>query len=295
MRIKDYVAVIKDSSAEANSLTSAKLKQALFAQPKDLPVYKHEEQYRALIQREAWDELDTLLVYGRGIASIVSSAELRSLFREITSMQGKTARPLSWTITAPDGSQHRLWTGNDDVSLNVFGEAGVNKLAEELAEAELLIHSGEAIAEHKPVHFTRLLNSAEFAHLFNFEDMRDQLATLAKATRKRTVFVPQGYSYFDRWPLHELMHADQHKHDFYFNSAYVDGDLDTLADLATFYASPKIDHSNNALLTKIKTHCVQGENCFVYIDIVDLLAGSARDNNFFEILQRAGYVVERHY
>lgn len=296
-RIKKYVGVVKETGTDVDksSLSSAKLKQALFVQPKDLPVYKHEEQYRALIQREAWDELDTLLVYGRGITSIVSSAELRSLFREITSMQGKIAQPLSWTITAPDGSQHRLLAGNDDVSLSVFGEAGVNKIAEELAGAELLLHSGEGITEHKLVQFTRLLNSAEFTHLFNFEDMRDQLATLAKATHKKTVFVPQGYSYFDRWPLDELMHADQHKHDFYFNSAYVDGDLDTLADLATLYANPKIDDSNNTLLTKIKTHCAQGENCFVYIDIVDLLAGSASDNNFLKILQRAGYIVERRY
>lgn len=298
-RIKDYVTVIKGSSAEANSLTSAKLKQALSSQPKDTPVYKHEKQFRTLVQREAWDELDVLFTSivdsNEGSTPIASSAELRQLFREITSMQGKTAGPLSWTITAPDGSQHRLLAGNDDVSLSVFGAAGVNKLAEELVEAGLLIHSGEGIADHKLVQFTRLLNSDEFAHLFNFEDMRNQLATLAKATHKRTVFVPHGYSYFERWPLHELKHADQHKHDFYFNSAYVDGDLDTLADLATFYASPKIDNSNNALLTKIKTHCVQGENCFVYIDIVDLLAGSARDNNFLAILQRAGYIVERRY
>jgi len=239
--------------------------------------------------------LDTLLVYGRGIASIGSSAELRQLFKEITSMQGKTAQPLSWTITAPDGSQHRLWAGNDDVSLSVFGEAGVKKIAEELAGSELLLHSGEGIDDHKLEKYTRLLNSSEFAHLFNFEGMRNQTATLAKATHKKTVFVPHGYSYFERWPLDELKHADQHKHDFYFNSAYIDGDLDTLADMATFYASPQIDDSNNALLTKIKTHCVQGENCFVYIDVVDLLAKSAKNNNFLEILQRAGYLVERRY
>ena len=295
-RIKQYVAVTRgvDNSATKIPVTPATIKQALFSTPTDLPVYKHDTQLRALVQAEAWDELQVLLTSAAKEQEMLDDIEmgwiLDRLSREIPLAQDKMAKPLLWKITAPDGSQHTLWAGNDNISLRVLGEAGLEKMTKEIDNAEVVLRSGEDIYEARMTRLENMLRSAEFAHLFNHEPMKDQLDMWSKATDKKIISAPYEYNYEEDKVFSGVA---KFKNKFDLNSAYIDGNLDQLTAMARVYASANTTKRTDALLAKIETHCVRGQSCFVYSDVVDLLADADEGKNFLARLRNTGYTVEK--
>ena len=295
-RIKQYVAIARgvDNSVAKIPVTPAAIKQALFSTPTDLPVYKHDTQLRALVQTKAWDELQALLTSAAKGQEILRSSKMGSvldrLSREIPLAQDKMAKPLLWKITAPDGSQHTLWAGNDNISLRVLGEAGIETMTKELDNTEVVLRSGKDINVYSMARWENMLKSAEFAHLFNHVPMRSQLDVWAKTADKKIISAPYKYNYEEDKVFSGVA---KFKNKFDLNSAYLDGDLDQLTAMARVYASANTTKRIDALLDKIETHCVQGQNCFVYSDIVDLLADADEGKNFLKILGDKGYMVEK--
>ena len=299
-RITQYVAIARGVDTSATKIpvvntpvTPATIKQALLSTPTDLPAYKHDTQLRALVQAEAWDELQALLTSAAKGQEILDETEmgwiLDKLSREIPLAQDKMAKPLLWKITAPDGSQHTLWAGNDNISLRVLGEAGLEKMTKEIDNAEVVLHSTGSIDMAR---LENMLRSTDFAHLFNHEPMRYQFAMWTKEADKRIISYSYMYSYEEEKVFSGVA---EFKNKFDLNSAYIDGNLDQLTEMARVYASANTTKHTHALLDKIETHCVRGQNCFVYSDIVDILADADADEgkNFLKILGDKGYMVEK--
>ena len=285
-RIAQYAAIARGTAPHLSDMPAPiEITKILRRKPKEAPRYKHEELLYPLVTTNAWDKekMAEALHHRSSMQNAV-----RKLAASIAYTSGNTTKPLLWEIIAADGSKHRLLASVGNSSLSIFNDLGLSSIEAELTQASTFIHSNRKVDDDHFVAIAALLRS-NLAYLFNSLPMKTQLLAWARASNKKTI--PTPYAGVSTRP--RLNVVDQLEHEFNLHLSYVDGDLDKIADMAELDFDLNVQACTEALLAKVKQHCVQGESCFIYADIVEVLSSSDGYSNLLHKLRKEGFVVAR--
>ncbi len=285
-RIAQYAALARGVDAHPTDMpASTKITKILRHKPEKIPRYRHEELLSSLITTNTWDKekLREVLRYQPSMRDAV-----RKLASEVAYAQGSAAKPLLWRIIAADGNEHRLFASVGNSSLSIFDDLGLSSIDAELTRISTFIHSGRKMKDDYFAAMAALFRS-ELAYLFNLLPIKGQLLVWAKAGDKKIISAP--YTGVSTRP--KLNIIDQLEHEFRLHLAYVDGDLDKMKKMARLDFNLDIHVRIEALLAEISQHCGQGESCFIYADLAEVLGFSDGYSNFLHRLKEEGFVVAR--